>query len=58
MDRQLIDGLMVHGVAAVTRYFGQVMSRIQSGFAPQYVAIYSIGAFLLLVIVLLKLKGG
>ncbi len=56
IDRFLIDTVLVRGTAELTKLLAAFSSRIQSGFAPQYLATYSLGALALLFIVLFKLR--
>jgi NADH-quinone oxidoreductase subunit L len=48
LDVRIIDGLMVNGSAVVTRAFGWVGSRLQTGQVGTYVFLFVLGALLLL----------
>lgn len=57
-DRILIDGILVNGLALLTRGIGDVVRRMQTGFIPGYLLTFGCGALVLLYILLNFLREG
>lgn len=57
-DRILIDGILVNGLALLTRGIGDIFRRMQTGFIPGYLLTFGCGALVLIYILLNFLRGG
>ncbi|MGE4619389.1 MAG: NADH-quinone oxidoreductase subunit L [Planctomycetota bacterium] len=57
-DRILIDGILVNGLALLTRSFGDVFRKMQTGFIPGYLLTFGCGTLVLLYILLNFLREG
>ena len=57
-DRILIDGILVNGLALLTRGIGDIFRRMQTGFIPGYLLTFGCGVLVLVYILLNFLREG
>ncbi|NRA76184.1 MAG: NADH-quinone oxidoreductase subunit L [Planctomycetes bacterium] len=57
-DRILIDGILVNGLALLTRGIGDIFRRMQTGYIPGYLLTFGCGALVLIYILLNFLREG
>ncbi|HIC23167.1 MAG TPA: NADH-quinone oxidoreductase subunit L [Planctomycetes bacterium] len=58
IDRIIIDGILVNGLALLTRSTGNVFRRIQTGYIPGYLLTFGCGVLVLIFILLNFLREG